>query len=208
MAGETTSSHSKAPSHSGGRQDHQGNGQGRPRPAGAGKPQQSRPQQGGRPGAPRPQSQTRSGQGQQRPSKPQQSSKPAQTSSNPNAISYIDANGERRNKVVVNQPKESDGFDKGKKNKQVRTKESTRRQAMLNTHRINPFKYDMNQILAESTMDPSKASAFLASVIAKASRTSTRDAKDFVKTFVDAGDLSKDEADKIGRLLDKYSRYR
>ena len=79
---------------------------------------------------------------------------------------------------------------------------------MLNTHRINPFKYDMNQILDASAMDPAKASSFLASVIAKASRVSTKDAKDFVRTFQDAGDLTKDEVDKINKLLDKYSRYR
>ncbi len=114
----------------------------------------------------------------------------------------------RRNKVVVNTPQPSGQYDKGKKNKPQRTKESTKRQAMLNTHRINPFKYDMNQILDESSMDPAKASSFLASVIAKASRVSTREAKDFVKTFLDSGDITKDEADKISKLLDKYSRYR
>ena len=66
----------------------------------------------------------------------------------------------------------------------------------------------MNQILDASAMDPAKASSFLASVIAKASRVSTKDAKDFVRTFQDAGDLTKDEVDKISKLLDKYSRYR
>ena len=91
---------------------------------------------------------------------------------------------------------------------QQRTKESTKRQAMLNTHRINPFKYDMNEILEASAMDPSKASSFLASVIAKASRVSTKDAKDFVKTFLDSGDLTKDEFDRICKLLDRYSRWR
>ena len=97
----------------------------------------------------------------------------------------------RVNKVVVGQPQTGGQYgDKGKKNKQQRTKESTRRQAMLNTHRINPFKYDMNQILETSAMDPAK------------------DAKDFVKTYLDSGDLTKDEVDKIGKLLDKYSRYR
>ncbi len=114
----------------------------------------------------------------------------------------------RRNKVVVNQPQTGNQYGDKKKNRQQRTKESTKRQAMLNTHRINPFKYDMNQILEASSMDPAKASSFLASVIAKASRVSTREAKDFVKTFLDAGDLTKDEADKINKLLDKYSRYR
>ncbi len=114
----------------------------------------------------------------------------------------------KQNKVVVRKPQPSGQYDKAKKNKPQRTKESTKRQAMLNTHRINPFKYDMNQILETSTMDPAKASSFLASVIAKASRVSTRDAKDFIKTFVDAGDITKDEADKFNKLLDKYSRYR
>lgn len=118
----------------------------------------------------------------------------------------------RTNKVVVKTPAASSqyGGDKAgaKKNKPVRTKESTKKQAMLNTHKINPFKYDMNEILSASSMDPSKASSFLASVIAKASRVSTRDAKDFAKTFVESGDLSKDEYDRICRLLDKYSKYR
>lgn len=89
-----------------------------------------------------------------------------------------------------------------------KTKESTKRQSMLNTHRLAPFKYDMNEILSSSAMDPAKASSFLASVIAKASRVSTRDAKDFVRTFLDEGDLTKEECDRIGRLLDKYSKYR
>lgn len=114
----------------------------------------------------------------------------------------------KKNKVVVNKPQTGNQYDKGKKNRPQRTKESTKRQAMLNTHRINPFKYDMNQILDASAMDPAKASSFLASVIAKASRVSTKDAKDFVRTFQDAGDLTKDEVDKISKLLDKYSRYR
>ena len=79
---------------------------------------------------------------------------------------------------------------------------------MLNTHKISPFKYDMNEVLSATSMDPSKASAFLASVIAKASRVSTKDAKDFVKTFLESGDLTKEEYDKISRLMDKYSKYR
>lgn len=89
-----------------------------------------------------------------------------------------------------------------------KTKESTKRQSMLNTHRIAPFKYDMNEVLSSSAMDPAKASSFLASIIAKSSRVSTRDAKDFAKTFVDSGDLTKEEYDRIGKLMDKYSKYR
>lgn len=89
-----------------------------------------------------------------------------------------------------------------------KTKESTKRQSMLNTHRLAPFKYDMNEILSASAMDPAKASSFLASVIAKASRLSTREAKSFVKTFFEEGDFTKEDCDKMCRLLDKYSKYR
>ena len=96
----------------------------------------------------------------------------------------------------------------GKKNKPVRTKESTKKQSMLNTHKLAPFKYDMNEILSASRIDPAKASSFLASVIAKASRISTREAKDFAKTFLEAGDLTKEEYDKICKLLDRYSKFR
>lgn len=89
-----------------------------------------------------------------------------------------------------------------------RPKEASKRQSMLNTHKVAPFKYDMNEVLSQSSMDPVMASSFLASVIAKASRISTRDAKDYAKTFVDEGNLTKDEYDKISKLLDRYSKYR
>lgn len=115
----------------------------------------------------------------------------------------------KKNKVTVNQPQSGGQFkDKKKNSKQPKTKESTKRQSMLNTHKINPFKYDMNEVLSASAMDPSKASAFLASVIAKASRVSSRDAKDFIRTFVDSGDITKEESDKMCKLLDRYSKFR
>jgi hypothetical protein len=110
---------------------------------------------------------------------------------------------------VVSQANSYSGEKPGaKKNKPVRTKESTKKQSMLNTHKLAPFKYDMNEILSASRMDPAKASSFLASVIAKASRISTKTAKEFAKTYLDEGDLTKDEYDKICRLLDRYSKFR
>lgn len=92
--------------------------------------------------------------------------------------------------------------------KKFKPKESTKRQSMLNTHKLAPFKYDMNEILASTSMDASKASAFLASVIAKASRVSTKDAKEYIRGFMESGDLTKEENDRICKLLDKYSKYR
>ena len=95
-----------------------------------------------------------------------------------------------------------------KKRVQTKTKESTKRQPMLNTHRIAPFKYDLNEIIVTTKMDQATASAFTASVIAKASRQSARDAKDYTKEFLDNESLTKDESDRICRLIDKYSKYR
>ena len=101
-------------------------------------------------------------------------------------------------------PASSPNSQKGKQ----RTKEATKRQSMLNTHKLAPFKYDMNEILSKTQMDEAKASAFLASLIAKASRVSTKEAKEFAKTYLDSGDLTKEEYDKISKLMDKYSKYR
>ncbi len=121
-------------------------------------------------------------------------------SSNSKGPSGRDQNNGQNN----GRPQSSPNSQKGK----VRTKEATRRQSMLNTHKLAPFKYDMNEILSGTQMDEAKASAFLASLIAKASRVSTKEAKEFVRGFMDSGDLTKDECDKINRLMDKYSKYR
>ena len=96
----------------------------------------------------------------------------------------------------------------GSRKPKPKPKTGSKRQSMLSTQKLAPFKYDMNEVLSASAMDPAKASSFLASVIAKASRVSTRDAKDFAKTFLESGDLTKEEFDKISRLMDKYSKYR
>ena len=95
-----------------------------------------------------------------------------------------------------------------KKKPKPQTKDATRKQPMLNTHRIAPFKYDMNELIASTKMEQATASSFLASVIAKASRQSAKEAKDYVRTFVDQGDLTKEESDRMCRLIDRYSKYR
>lgn len=106
-------------------------------------------------------------------------------------------------------PTSSPGGDNRRRRRfKPKVKTTSKKQPMLNMHKINSFKYDMNTVLSESAMDQDKASSFLATVIAKASRTSTKEAKVHVKAFLDEGDLMKEEHDKIVRLLDKYSRYR
>lgn len=100
------------------------------------------------------------------------------------------------------------GASASQKRAKLKNRESSKRQSMLNTNRMAPFKYDMNEILASTSMDASTASSFLASVVAKASRVSTRDAKDYAKTFVESGALTKEEYDRICRLMDRYSKFR
>ena len=79
---------------------------------------------------------------------------------------------------------------------------------MLSMHKVTPFKYDMNQILNESSLDPAKANAFLATVVAKASRISLKDAKEYIAAETDAGNITKDEQTKFNNLLQRYSKYR
>ncbi len=88
------------------------------------------------------------------------------------------------------------------------SKESVHKQPMLSMHKIQPFKYDMNEILSETSMDPAKANAFLATVVAKASRISLKDAKEYIATVAEAGDITKEEQTKFNNLLQKYSKYR
>ena len=108
------------------------------------------------------------------------------------------------NKKVPGQGPNSNSKNRPK----AKTKEAVKKQSMLNTHKLNPFKYDMNELLASTSMDDAKASAFLASVIAKASRVSTKEAKDFIRGYIDTGDITKEESDKMCKLLDRYSKFR
>jgi hypothetical protein len=82
------------------------------------------------------------------------------------------------------------------------------RKKMLNLHRVTPFRYDMREIVAETQLDDSTGPALIASVIAKASRVSTKDAKDYVREFETKGEITRRDADDICRLLDRYSKYR
>ena len=112
--------------------------------------------------------------------------------------------GQNPGKKVPGQGPNSNSKNKPK----AKSKEAVRKQSMLNTHKINPFKYDMNEALAATSMDDAKASAFLASVIAKASRVSVKDAKEFIRGYVETGDLTKEESDRMCKLLDRYSKFR
>lgn len=88
------------------------------------------------------------------------------------------------------------------------SKEAVHKQPMLSMHKIQPFKYDMNEILNTTSLDPAKASAFLATVVAKASRISLKEAKEYINEVAEAGDITKEEQTKFNNLLQKYSKFR
>ncbi len=85
---------------------------------------------------------------------------------------------------------------------------ATPRVAMLNVHRLGSFKYDLRDALGSARIDEATASSILANVIAKASRISIRDAKDYVRELEQKATLEKGAADDICSVLDKYSKYR
>lgn len=94
----------------------------------------------------------------------------------------------------------------GRPSYQNRDAPSTR-VGMLNQRRVGEFKYDVRELFVENQMDPDLASTFLASVIAKASRQSIKDAKDYVREQQAAGAISKDVMDGLIYYLDRYTKY-
>lgn len=84
--------------------------------------------------------------------------------------------------------------------------ESTR-VPMLNLRRINEFKYDIREALDSKQMDPAVKQTLIASVIAKASRQSIVEAKNYVRESQASGMVSKEVSDSICYLLDRYTKF-
>lgn len=92
------------------------------------------------------------------------------------------------------------------KNYRDRDAASTR-VGMLNLRRLGEFRYDCRELFVNNQMDPDLATTFLASIIAKASRQSVREAKDFVRDQLDATIITKEVSDGLCYLLDRYTKY-
>ena len=87
-------------------------------------------------------------------------------------------------------------------------RQATPRVAMLNVHRLGSFKYDLRDALGSARIDEATASSILANVIAKASRISIKDAKDYIRELEEKSTLEKGAAEDICSVLDRYSKYR
>ncbi|OPY32458.1 MAG: hypothetical protein A4E32_01039 [Methanomassiliicoccales archaeon PtaU1.Bin124] len=87
------------------------------------------------------------------------------------------------------------------------TSNDTTRVPMLNLRRINEFKYDIREALDSKQMDPAVKQTLIASVIAKASRQSIVEAKQYVRESQANGMVTKEVSDSICYLLDRYTKF-
>lgn len=104
----------------------------------------------------------------------------------------------------------SGGGYKGKRRREPRRRlpQETERTVMLNLGRLNAIKYDLKEIMREYDVDEATASTLIASVIAKGSRISIGEARDYVREQEKAGVISKDVSDEICGVLSQFSKLR
>jgi hypothetical protein len=89
-----------------------------------------------------------------------------------------------------------------------RVRPQTPRTAMLNIHRLGSFKYDLREILNAAPMDKAVIPTIVANIIAKASRVSVKETKEYVREIETLGTIDKIAADDVCTLLDRYSKWR
>jgi hypothetical protein len=78
---------------------------------------------------------------------------------------------------------------------------------MLNMRRLGEFKYDVKEVMNANEVDPAFMQTFIASIIAKASRQSIVEAKQYVRDQNASGIINKDISDNLLYLLDRYTKY-
>jgi len=79
---------------------------------------------------------------------------------------------------------------------------------MLSMRRLGSFKYDIREIMTHYEVDEALASSIVANVIAKSSRQSIEEAKEYVRDSMTKGEMIEPVSDEICDLLDRYSKWR
>ena len=79
---------------------------------------------------------------------------------------------------------------------------------MLNMGQEKLFRFQMRDLFARHEVDPKVSDPLQSMIIAKGSRASIDEAKDFVDEKVKAGVISGDVADDIFNLLDRFITWR
>jgi len=82
------------------------------------------------------------------------------------------------------------------------------RKPLLNLGRLAYFKYDLNQIIDRAEIEDSLVGSFKASIIAKSSKVSIQDAKDYIREIESREQITNDLSRRICSLLDRYTTYR
>lgn len=85
---------------------------------------------------------------------------------------------------------------------------SFRRRAMLNMGQAKLFRYSLRDLFHRHAVDPKVADPLQSMIIAKGSRSSIDEAKDFVDEKVKEGVLKGEVADDIFNLLDRFITWR
>jgi len=80
--------------------------------------------------------------------------------------------------------------------------------AMLRMRDLFSFKYDIRQILEDTSMNEDAANAFIANLITKGSRGSIVEAKEYVKELAEKGVFVDNISDRICTVLDRNRKYR
>lgn len=99
-------------------------------------------------------------------------------------------------------------FKTGAKDERKKVRTQTPRVAMLNLHRLGSFKYDLREILNAAPMDKTAIPTIVANIIAKASRVSVKETKEYVREIEKLGTIDRIAADDVCSLLDRYSKWR
>jgi hypothetical protein len=94
-----------------------------------------------------------------------------------------------------------------RKQKKINPGERSRR-PLLALGRIAYFKYDLNEIMDRSDIDDGLLGSFKASIIAKSSKISIQDAKDYITQIEKESKINPETSSRICHLLDRYTRYR
>lgn len=94
------------------------------------------------------------------------------------------------------------------KDKRYYGKTSTRRTSMLNMHREQSFKADVNEILQMGKVETKHQSSIRATIITKASRDSIESAKKYIREKQKENILNVETANALINLLDRYSTWR
>jgi hypothetical protein len=108
---------------------------------------------------------------------------------------------------VIHLPRNNRGkFRSG--GQRISESKKNKKKPMLNLCRLDYFNWDLNEIMERSDMEQEKINTFKANMTAKARQRSIKEAKEYVREVEERGDFSKETADMLCRLLDRYSRMR